>query len=169
MQRLLQFIEFSLERSMYNSRWLLAPVYLGLSLALLCIGLKFFQEVWHVLPHVFDISDANLVLSLLSLVDLTLVGSLIVMVMFSGYENFVSQLDIAEDSEKLGWLGTHDYSSLKMKLATSIVAISSIHLLKIFMNVEKVANDKLLWYVVIHMTFVVSALLMGYLGKLEKH
>lgn len=169
MQRLLQFIEFSLERTMYNSRWLLAPVYLGLSLALLCIGLKFFQELWHVVPHIFDIADSDLVLALLSLIDLALVGSLTVMVMFSGYENFVSQLDIAEGSEKLGWLGTHDYSSLKMKLATSIVAISSIHLLKIFMNVEKVHNDKLAWYVVIHMTFVVSALLMGYLGKLEKH
>lgn len=169
MQRLLQFIEFSLERTMYNSRWLLAPVYLGLSLALLCIGLKFFQELWHVVPHIFDIADSDLVLALLSLIDLALVGSLTVMVMFSGYENFVSQLDIAEGSEKLGWLGTHDYSSLKMKLATSIVAISSIHLLKVFMNVEKVHNDKLAWYVVIHMTFVVSALLMGYLGKLEKH
>ena len=154
---------------MYNSRWLLAPVYLGLSVALLCIGLKFFQELWHVLPHIFEIADANLVPSLLSLIDLALVGSLIVMVMFSGYENFVSQLDIATDSEKLGWLGTHDYSSLKMKLATSIVAISSIHLLKVFMNIEKIGNDKLLWYVVIHMTFVFSALLMGYLGKLEHH
>jgi uncharacterized protein (TIGR00645 family) len=169
MQRLLQFIELSLERSMYNSRWLLAPVYLGLSVALLCIGLKFFQELWHVLPHIFEIADTNLVLSMLSLIDLALVGSLTVMVMFSGYENFVSHLDIAEDTEKLGWLGTQDYSTLKMKLATSIVAISSIHLLKIFMNVEHTANDKLLWYVIIHMTFVLSALLMGYLGKLEKH
>jgi uncharacterized protein (TIGR00645 family) len=95
------------------------------------------------------------------------VGSLIVMVMFSGYENFVSQLDIEEGTEKLSWLGTHDYSSLKMKVATSIVAISSIHLLKVFMNVENIQNDKLFWFVVIHMTFVLSALLMGYLGKLE--
>ncbi len=169
MNKILEVIEFSIERTMYNSRWLLAPVYLGLSLALLCIGLKFFQELWHVVPHIFDIADSDLVLALLSLIDLALVGSLTVMVMFSGYENFVSQLDIAEDGEKLGWLGTHDYSSLKMKLATSIVAISSIHLLKVFMNVEKVNNDKLAWYVMIHMTFVVSALLMGYLGKLEKH
>lgn len=167
--KLLQLIEFSLERSMYASRWIMAPVYLGMSLTLLAIGIKFFQELWHILPHIFEIADADLVLAALSLVDLTLVGSLIVMVMFSGYENFVSQLDIAEGTEKLDWLGTHDYSSLKMKLATSIVAISSIHLLKIFMNAEKIQNDKLVWYVVIHMTFVVSALLMGYLSKLEKH
>lgn len=165
--KFLKFIEFSLERTIYASRWLMAPVYLGMSLTLLAIGIKFFHELWHVLPNIFNIAEADLVLSVLSLIDLTLVGSLIVMVMFSGYENFVSQLDIAEGTEKLEWLGTQDYSSLKMKLATSIVAISSIHLLKIFMNVEKVQNDKLVWYVVIHMTFVLSALLMGYLGKLE--
>ena len=154
---------------MYGSRWLMAPVYLGMSLTLLAIGIKFFQELWHILPNILEISDANLVLALLSLIDLTLVGSLIVMVMFSGYENFVSQLDIKEETEKLDWLGTHDYSSLKMKLATSIVAISSIHLLKIFMNVEHISDNKLLWYTVIHMIFVFSALLMGYLGKLDKH
>ena len=167
MTQLLKMIEFALERGMYASRWLLAPVYLGMSLTLLAIAIKFFQELWHLLPHILEISDANLVLGLLSLVDLTLVGSLIVMVMFSGYENFVSQLDIEEDTEKLSWLGTHDYNSLKMKVATSIVAISSIHLLKVFMNVENIQNDKLFWFVVIHMTFVLSALLMGYLGKLE--
>jgi uncharacterized protein (TIGR00645 family) len=169
MTRLLKFIEFTLERSMYASRWLMAPVYLGMSLTLLAIAIKFFQELAHLLSQIFAISDANLVLALLSLIDLTLVGSLIVMVMFSGYENFVSALDIEEDTEKLDWLGTHDYSSLKMKVATSIVAISSIHLLKVFMNVEHIQNGKLLWYVVIHMVFVLSALLMGYLGKLEKH
>jgi uncharacterized protein (TIGR00645 family) len=167
--RLLELIEFSLERAMYASRWIMAPVYLGMSLALLAIAIKFFQELWHVLPNIFEIADADLVLALLSLIDLTLVGSLIVMVMFSGYENFVSQLDISEGTEKLDWLGTHDYSSLKMKLATSIVAISSIHLLKVFMNIEHIHNEKLLWYTIIHMIFVFSALLMGYLGKLEKH
>jgi uncharacterized protein (TIGR00645 family) len=167
--KILEVLEYTLERSMYASRWIMAPVYLGMSLTLLAIGIKFFHELWHVLPHIFEIAEADLVLSVLSLIDLTLVGSLIVMVMFSGYENFVSRLDISEGTEKLEWLGTHDYSSLKMKLASSIVAISSIHLLKIFMNIEKVGNDKLLWYVIIHMTFVFSALLMGYLGKLDKH
>lgn len=167
--KLLELLEFSLERSMYASRWIMAPVYLGMSLTLLAIGIKFFHELWHVLPHIFEIAEADLVLSVLSLIDLTLVGSLIVMVMFSGYENFVSRLDISEGTEKLEWLGTHDYSSLKMKLASSIVAISSIHLLKIFMNIEKVGNDKILWYVIVHMTFVFSALLMGYLSKLEHH
>jgi uncharacterized protein (TIGR00645 family) len=167
--KLLKLLEHVTERAMYASRWIMAPVYLGMSLTLLAIAIKFFQEMWHVLPHIFEVTEADLVLTLLSLIDLTLVGSLIVMVMFSGYENFVSRLDIADDTEKLNWLGQHDYGSLKMKLATSIVAISSIHLLKVFMDVQKITNDKILWYVILHMTFVFSALLMGYLGKIDKH
>jgi uncharacterized protein (TIGR00645 family) len=162
-------IEHSLEKLMYASRWILAPIYAGLSLALLAIFIKFFQELWHFLPHIFEIADSDLVLTLLSLIDLTLVASLILIVMFSGYENFVSRLDLNEATEKLDWLGTHDYGSLKMKVATSIVAISSIHLLKIFMNINATANDKLMWYVIIHLTFVLSAVLMGYLDKLTKH
>jgi uncharacterized protein (TIGR00645 family) len=159
----------SLERIMYASRWLLAPVYMGLSLALVALSVKFFQELWHLLPHILDLSEADLILTLLGLIDLTLVGSLIVIVMFSGYENFVSQMDICVSAEKLEWLGKHDYGSLKMKVAASIVAISSIHLLKIFMNINATANDKLVWYVVIHLTLVLSALFMGYLDKLAKH
>ena len=89
--------------------------------------------------------------------------------MFSGYENFVSQLDIGKSTEKLDWLGSHDYGSLKMKVASSIVAISSIHLLKVFMNVQSTDNDKILWYVVIHLTLVTSALFMGFLDKFSRH
>ncbi|MGR9100790.1 MAG: TIGR00645 family protein [Gammaproteobacteria bacterium] len=162
-------IEYTIEKVMYASRWLLAPIYLGMSLALLALGLKFFQELYHFLPQILDREESDLVLQLLTLIDLTLVGSLIVIVMFSGYENFISQLNIGETAEKLDWLGTHDYGSLKMKVATSIVAISSIHLLKIFMNVQQTPNDKLPWYVFIHLTLVVSAFFMGYLDKFTKH
>lgn len=162
-------IEYSLERLMYASRWMLAPIYIGLSLALLALFIKFFQELYHFIPFILDLDESRLVLKLLSLIDLTLVGSLIVIVMFSGYENFVSRMDIGEATEKLDWLGTHDYGSLKMKVATSIVAISSIHLLKIFMNIETTDNDKVMWYALVHLTFVISALLMGYLDKLTKH
>ncbi len=157
------------ERMMYASRWLLAPIYLGLSLALLALGLKFFQELFHVLPHVFETAETDLVLLVLSLIDIALVGGLLVMVMFSGYENFVSQLDIGDDAEKLNWLGKMDSSSLKNKVAASIVAISSIHLLKVFMNASNVDAEKLLWYVIIHLTFVVSAFAMGYLDKITRH
>lgn len=162
-------IERSMERAMYASRWILAPIYLGLSVVLLALSIKFFQELYHFLPHFLEIDESEMILKLLTLIDLTLVGSLTVIVMFSGYENFVSQMDIGPDAEKLGWLGTHDYSSLKMKVSSSIVAISSIHLLKIFMNVQNTDNSKLLWYVVIHLTLVTSALMLGYLDKLTKH
>lgn len=162
-------MEKFIEKTMYATRWLLAPVYFGLSLALLMLAIKFFQEVFHVLPYIISTSEADLVLVILSLIDMALVGGLIVMVMFSGYENFVSTLDIAEGQEKLSWLGTMDASSLKMKVASSIVAISSIHLLRIFMDAQNVPNEKLMWYVIIHMTFVISAFIMGYLDRLTKH
>lgn len=162
-------MERFIENTMYAARWLLAPIYLGLSLALLALALKFFQEIFHVLPHVFELAEAELILVLLSMIDMALVGGLLVMVMISGYENFVSQLDIDEGKEKLEWLGKMDSGSLKLKVAASIVAISSIHLLRMFMDAQKIPNDKLLWYVVIHMTFVVSAFAMAYVDKLTKH
>jgi len=160
--------ETLIERTMYRSRWLLAPIYLGLSFALLALGIKFFQEVWHLLPHILELKEADMVLTLLSLIDLAMVGGLIVMVMMSGYENFVSTLNVGEDEEKLSWLGKMDASSLKMKIAASIVAISSIHLLKVFMNVENLDDNKLKWYVLIHLTFVLSAFAMGALDRVSK-
>lgn len=162
-------MESFIERLIYSARWILAPIYAGLSLALLALGLKFFQEVFHVLPIIFQMTEADLVLVVLSLIDLALVGGLIVMVMLSSYESFVSRLNISEDTEKLGWLGKMDYTSLKNKVASSIVAISSIHLLKIFMNTPNVAEKHLLWYVIIHITFVVSAFGMGMLDRLTRH
>nr|WP_298109006.1 TIGR00645 family protein [uncultured Pseudomonas sp.] len=162
-------MERFIENAMYASRWLLAPLYFGLSLGLLALMLKFFQEIFHILPSVFAIAEADLILVILSLIDMALVGGLLVMVMISGYENFVSQLDIDEGKEKLSWLGKMDSGSLKMKVAASIVAISSIHLLKVFMNAENIQTDYLMWYVIIHMAFVVSAFAMGYLDKLTKH
>jgi len=135
----------------------------------LLLGLKFFQEAFHALPLVFSIKEADLVLIVLSLVDMALVGGLLVMVMLSGYENFVSQIDIEEGKEKLSWLGKLDSGSLKQKVAASIVAISSIHLLKAFMNAQQIDNDKLKWYVIIHLTFVLSAMGMAYVDKMNKH
>ena len=153
------------ERIMYASRWIMAPIYLGLSFALLALGVKFFQEVYHILTHLFEMAEIDLILIVLSLIDISLVGGLIVMVMFSGYENFVSRLDLGDHDDKLNWLGKLDAGSLKNKVAASIVAISSIHLLKVFMNTEYIQNDKILWYLLIHITFVLSAVAMGYLDK----
>ncbi len=157
------------EGMLYASRWVLAPVYIGLSVALFLLGAKFFQEVIHALPLVFSMSESDLVLLVLSLVDMALVGGLLIMVMFSGYENFISQIDVDENTEKLSWLGKLDAGSLKQKVAASIVAISSIHLLKAFMNASQISNDKLMWFVIIHLTFVVSALGMAYVDRMNKH
>jgi len=162
-------VEKIIERTMYASRWLLAPIYFGLSLSLLALGIKFFQEIIHTVPHLIEITEADLVLKLLALIDLALVGGLLVMVMLSSYENFVSRLDIGEDAEKLSSLGKMDAASLKNKVASSIVAISSIHLLRLFMEAQEVANDKLMWYVIIHLTFVASAVAMGLLDKVTRH
>ena len=162
-------MESLIERTMYAARWLLAPIYLGLSLAMLLLGIKFFEHLFHVFPNILSMREADLVLVILSLVDLSLVGGLLVMVMFSGYENFVSQLDLGDDADKLGWLGKMDSTSLKNKVAASIVAISSIHLLQIFMDAQNTPNDKIMWYVILHLTFVVSAFGMGYLDKLTRH
>jgi uncharacterized protein (TIGR00645 family) len=162
-------MEAMVEKVLYASRWVLAPIYLGLSLALVVLGIKFFQEVFHIFPLILSINEADMVLVILSLVDMALVGGLIIMVMLSGYENFVSQIDIEEGAEKLDWLGKLDAGSLKQKVAASIVAISSIHLLQKFMNAIQIDNDKLMWYVIIHLTFVLSAIGMAYVDKMNKH
>ncbi len=159
-------VERSIERLLFACRWLLAPVYVGLSLALLALGVKFFQEAWHVLTSVAILAEADLVLTVLAMIDLALVGSLIVMVMFSGYENFVSRIDADVSGDAPAWLGKLDAGTLKLKVAASIVAISSIHLLRVFMNTQNTDNDKIFWYVVLHLTFVISAVLLGVLDRM---
>lgn len=158
-------LENFVEKLLFACRWLLAPLYLGLSLALIALGMKFFQEAWHVLTHALTSTEADLVLTVLAMIDIVLVGSLIVMVMFSGYENFVSRIEAA-GTDSLGWLGKLDAGTLKLKVAASIVAISSIHLLRVFMDAAKVPNDKIMWYVILHMTFVISAVLLGVLDRI---
>jgi uncharacterized protein (TIGR00645 family) len=169
-------IEYVFEKVLFASRWLLAPIFLGLSLALIALGVKFFQEAWHVFNHLLEVEESDLVLTVLAMIDISLVATLIVMVMFSGYENFVSTID-AKGSDTLNWLGKLDAGTLKLKVAASIVAISSIHLLRIFMQVDalvevnglkvpKYTNMQIRWYVIVHMTFVLSALLLGVLDKI---
>jgi uncharacterized protein (TIGR00645 family) len=162
-----RMLEKAVERTLFACRWLLAPVYLGLSLALVALGIKFFQEAFHLFSDLTVLEEADLVLIVLAMIDLVLVGSLIVMVMFSGYENFVSRIDHDSGKDAPAWLSKIDSGTLKLKVAVSIVAISSIHLLRVFMDAQQIANDKILWYVVLHLTFVVSAVLLGVLDKLS--
>lgn len=161
-------MERFIENLMYSLRWLLAPIYLGLSLAVMLLGIKFFQELFHVAPIIFTIKEVDLILLTLTLIDIALVGGLLVMVMLSGYENFVSTLNINNDTEKLAWLGKIDSGGLKNKVAASIVAISSIHLLKVFMDAENLTETTIKWYVIMHLTFVGSAFAMGYLERLTR-
>ncbi|VUD67398.1 hypothetical protein TDB9533_03773 [Thalassocella blandensis] len=161
-------MEKFIETALYRSRWILAPIYFGLSLAVFALAVKFFQELVHMIFHIIEMKESDMILVVLSLIDIAMVGGLLVMVMVSGYENFVSQLNVDDADEKLSWLGTMDSSSLKAKIAASIVAISSIHLLKIFMNAANTDNEKLMWYVIIHLTFVASAFAMGLLDSLTK-
>jgi uncharacterized protein (TIGR00645 family) len=159
-------MERLIEHLLFASRWLLVPLYLGLALLLLVFCVHFFKEMLHVIEIATQIDETNLVLISLAFVDMTLVASLIIMVMLSGYENFVSKIDVAGAEKSIAWLGKLDAGTLKVKVAASIVAISSIHLLRAFMNAAEVSNDKLLWLVIIHITFVLSAMAMAYMDRM---
>jgi uncharacterized protein (TIGR00645 family) len=154
------------ERILFALRWLLAPLYLGLGLLLVLFGVQLFKELFHIFQTAPTMIESDLVLAALTLIDMTLVASLIVMVMLSGYENFVSKLDLEGVEKSLAWLGKLDAGSLKIKVAASIVAISSIHLLKAFMNAHQVANDKLILLIATHLTFVISALLLSVMDRI---
>ena len=161
-------IEARFERGLFASRWLMAPMYLGLVISLAMLLVIFIKELAYYAPQALSLTADQGILAILTLIDLSLAANLLLIVLFSGYENFVSQLDINEGKEKLSWLGKMDATSLKNKVAASIVAISSIHLLRVFMDAKNVPDNKLMWYVIIHLTFVLSAFVMGYLDRLTK-
>jgi uncharacterized protein (TIGR00645 family) len=157
-------LEILIERIILSSRWLLVAFYIGLVLALAMYAISFGVKFIKVAQNVFVYDESDMILAMLSLIDAALVASLIVMVMISGYENFVSRFDDANTD--VSFLGKLDAGSLKIKVASSIVAISSIHLLQIFLNANKYENDKLMWYTIIHLAFVVSAVMLGVLEKI---
>ncbi|MBI1648627.1 TIGR00645 family protein [Hyphomicrobium sulfonivorans] len=156
-----QQIERIIETVIFASRWILAPFYLGLSLALIVLLIKFIAELVHIAATAFTATESQVILGLLALVDLSLTASLIIIVIFSGYENFVSKIDHSEHRDWPEWMGTIDFTALKIKLLGSIVAISAIQLLKQFMSVNSVSDRDLFWLVTIHVVFVVSGLLMA--------
>ncbi|PJI38507.1 MAG: TIGR00645 family protein [Ferrovibrio sp.] len=165
---MLLFLERVTERALFASRWIMAPFYLGRAVALILLLVKFMQELFHAVPNVFAMSEAELVLSILSLIDLSLAGNLLLLVIFSGYENFVSKIDHANDKDRPEWMGKIDYSGMKLKLVASIVAISAIQLLRAFMNIENRDNTELAWLVGIHLTFVVSGVLLALMDRLTE-
>lgn len=159
MKKLEQFVESII----LASRWLLVVFYLGLTAALGVYCVSFGKKLIEFLEKVFVLDDTDTILKMLGLIDAALVASLIVMVIISGYENFVSRFDNA-DSE-LSLLGKIDAGSLKVKVASTIVAISSIHLLQVFLNSAQYGDDKLMWLTIMHMAFVFSALFLAYIDR----
>lgn len=161
--------ERAIEGLIFSSRWLMAPVYLGLIAALAILIITFFRELVIQVPHVLNMDETDIILLVLTLVDLSLAGNLVLIILFSGYENFVSKLDTAHmDRDRPEWMGTLDFSGLKIKLIASIVAISGIHLLKIFMNIHQYDEADLRWYVIIHLTFVFSGVAFAAMDWIEE-
>ena len=160
-------LENLLERCLTASRWLLAPFFVGLALGVVILLIKFVQEFYHLAERAFAISEAEAILGMLTLVDLALTGALLMIVIFSGYENFVSKIDHAEERDWPEWMGSIDFTALKIKLLGSIVAISAIQLLKQFMAVRTSSDRDLMWYVIIHIVFVVSSVLLALSDRLS--
>lgn len=155
-------IEGMIERVLFGSRWLLAPVYLGLVAGMLILVVKFVQAFWHTVTQVASISISETTLAILELLDIALLTNLILIVVFSGYENFVSKINVAEGSEdRPSWMGKVDFSGLKIKLIGSLVAISVIELLKDFLDPAGIDPEQEFWLIAIHLTFVVSGVLFA--------
>jgi uncharacterized protein (TIGR00645 family) len=155
-------LELFVERIILASRWLLVIFYIGLAIALVLYAVSFASKLWKFASHIFTIDEQQSILDMLGLIDAALVASLVVMVIISGYENFVSKFD---EEDSVHWLGEIDANSLKIKVASTIVAISSIHLLQIFLNVDQYTSEKLMWYTIIHIAFVVSALFLAFIDR----
>lgn len=156
-------LEIFVERIILASRWLLVVFYIGLAIALMLYAVSFGVKLWKFATHITSSDEAESILDMLGLIDAALVASLVVMVIISGYENFVSKFD---EEDKVHWLGEIDANSLKIKVASTIVAISSIHLLQIFLNVGSQTGEQLLWYTIIHIAFVVSALFLAFIDRI---
>ena len=164
-------LEDGLETVLFASRWIMAPFYLLMIVALGVLLVKFTQELWHIVTHVTHMTESDAILGVLSLIDISLAGNLLLMVLFAGYENFVSKMKVEDHEDRPEWMGKVDFSGLKLKLIASIVAISGINLLKNFMelnalNVTVGKEKELFWLVAIHIAFVASGVLLAYMDKL---
>lgn len=160
-------IERALEQVLFRSRWLMAPFYVGLVVALLVLLFKFGHELLHFVTHAVAASESDIILGVLTLVDLTFTGNLVLIVIFSGYENFVSKIDPNGHPDWPEWMTQVDFAGLKQKLLASIVAISAIALLKAFMNLKPDADPSYLtWLVIIHVVFVGSSLVLALSDKI---
>lgn len=159
-------VEQAFETAVFASRWIQAPLYGGLIVAELLYAYKFLVELWEMVHHIGAISETVFMLGVLSLIDITMVANLLTMVVIGGYATFVSKLDLDGHPDRPDWLTHVDPGTIKVKLAASLIGISSIHLLKAFVNVSNVPPEHIQWQILIHLTFLGSAILLAWTDKL---
>ena len=165
-------MEKILEKIIFKARWLMAPFYLGLAASLIILLIVFINEFLHFFTGGVRFDETSIILLVLTLIDLSFTGNLLIMVIFSGYENFVSKIDVGQHEDKPKWMGTVDFSGLKLKLISSIVAISGIQLLKIFFDLKEYTREEIYLFIAVHLTFVISGVLlalMDYIAAKSKH
>ncbi len=165
-------MEKILENIIFKARWLMAPFYLGLAASLIILLIVFINEFLHFFTGGVRFDETSIILLVLTLIDLSFTGNLLIMVIFSGYENFVSKIDVGQHEDKPKWMGTVDFSGLKLKLISSIVAISGIQLLKIFFDLKEYTKEEIYLFIAVHLTFVISGVLlalMDYIAAKSKH
>ena len=151
---------------MFASRWLLAPFYVGLVGAIAILLFKFIKEFVMLLPQVATLDGGQIMVSVLTLVDVALVANLLLIIVFAGYENFVSKINTEDSEDRPEWMGHVTFSDLKIKLIGSIVAISGIELLKAFVNIDNYSDKQIAWKIALHMTFVLSGVLFAVMDRL---
>jgi uncharacterized protein (TIGR00645 family) len=161
-------VELALEAFLFASRWLMAPFYVGLVVALLALLGIFAEELFAGIPRLLGFDETAAILWLLKLIDLSLVGNLIVTVVLAGYENFVSKMEVSDHPDWPDWIGKVDFGGMKLKLIASIAAISAIHLLGIFMTPEKIDNTKLGWLIAIQLTVVISGVVLAAMDYIDE-
>ena len=154
-------LELFVESIIFRSRWLLAPFFLGLIAATVALMLKFFKELSHLLFDLFGMNGSDVIISILSLVDTTLIAVLLFIIILSGYESFVSKIDFQDHEDRPGWMGKVGFSELKLKLIGAIVAISAVEMLKVFIQIDVYEWTDIAWKIAIHMTFVLSGVLFA--------
>ena len=150
----------------FLSRWLQAPLYVGLIVAQCVYVYHFLIELWHLVGSANQIDETKIMLTVLGLIDVVMIANLLIMVIVGGYETFVSRLNLDKHPDQPEWLSHVNAGVLKVKLATALIGISSIHLLKTFIEAERMRGEVMMWQVFIHLAFVVSALLLAYIDRL---
>jgi uncharacterized protein (TIGR00645 family) len=159
-------IERVVERTLFLSRWLMAPMYLGLAAGMFLLMYAFAVEFLHMVHQINELTPSGIILGMLSLIDVSLAANLVLIVIFSGYENFVSRMEVVSQEDRPKWQGSVDFTGLKLKLIASIVAISAIHLLKVFMDIQEFEPEHVRYMIVIHVTFVISGVLLAFMDRL---